>query len=158
MIEDRVRPMTIRLGRDKRRPRGAVHRSSAAPAPNAPHNRSPRTQLARPSGRQDSNLRPLVPQTSPYFPIRVEFDLEGFRREMVGMTTRASANGIHWNRVDIHSRAIGRSPYRFFPIVLLPRTRPHGPDATTGAWDDRCRSVNSNRPSAAPRGGVARRI
>jgi hypothetical protein len=40
------------------------------------------------SGRQDSNLRPLVPQTSPYFPIRIEFDLECFRREMVGMTTR----------------------------------------------------------------------
>jgi hypothetical protein len=43
--------------------------------------------IARPSGRQDSNLRPLVPQTSPYFPIRVEFDLQCFRREMVGMTT-----------------------------------------------------------------------
>ena len=41
------------------------------------------------SGRQDSNLRPLVPQTSPHFPIRVEFDLQCFRREMVGMTTRA---------------------------------------------------------------------
>jgi hypothetical protein len=40
------------------------------------------------SGRQDSNLRPLVPQTSTYFPIRIEFELEGFRREMVGMTTR----------------------------------------------------------------------
>jgi hypothetical protein len=39
------------------------------------------------SGRQDSNLRPLVPQTSTYFPIRTEFELEGFRREMVGMTT-----------------------------------------------------------------------
>ena len=36
------------------------------------------------SGRQDSNLRPLVPQTSPYFLIRVEFDLECFRPEMVG--------------------------------------------------------------------------
>jgi hypothetical protein len=41
------------------------------------------------SGRQDSNLRPLVPQTSPYFPPTAEFDLECFRREMVGMTTRA---------------------------------------------------------------------
>ena len=46
------------------------------------------TQLARPSGRQDSNLRPLVPQTSPHFPIRGEFDLEGFRSELVGVTTR----------------------------------------------------------------------
>jgi hypothetical protein len=43
------------------------------------------------SGRQDSNLRPLVPQTSPHFPITAEFDLECFRREMVGMTTRARA-------------------------------------------------------------------
>src|ERR1019366_8209058 len=37
------------------------------------------------SGRQDSNLRPLVPQTSPDFPPRAEFDLECFRREMVGI-------------------------------------------------------------------------
>src|SRR5471032_531662 len=43
------------------------------------------------SGRQDSNLRPLVPQTSPHFPMSAEFDLEWFRREMVGMTTRAGA-------------------------------------------------------------------
>jgi hypothetical protein len=51
------------------------------------------------SGRQDSNLRPLVPQTSTYFPIRVEFDLQCFRREMVGMTTRARVMdfvGIAW--------------------------------------------------------------
>jgi hypothetical protein len=39
------------------------------------------------SGRQDSNLRPLVPQTSPYFPIQAEFDLECFLREVVGITT-----------------------------------------------------------------------
>jgi hypothetical protein len=39
------------------------------------------------SGRQDSNLRPLVPQISPHFPMRAEFDLEWFHREMVGMTT-----------------------------------------------------------------------
>jgi hypothetical protein len=39
-------------------------------------------------GRQDSNLRPLVPQTSPHFPMSAEVDLECFRREMVGMTTR----------------------------------------------------------------------
>src|ERR1039457_7606875 len=58
-------------------------------APNAPRNRSPRPQIARPSGRQDSNLRPLVPQTSPHFPISAEFDLEWFRGELVGMTTRA---------------------------------------------------------------------
>jgi hypothetical protein len=30
------------------------------------------------SGRQDSNLRPLVPQTSPHFPMSAEFDLEWF--------------------------------------------------------------------------------
>ena len=41
------------------------------------------------SGRQDLNLRPLVPQTNTHFPPRAEFDLECFRREMVGMTTRA---------------------------------------------------------------------
>jgi hypothetical protein len=46
------------------------------------------TAIGCESGRQDSNLRPLVPQTSPYFPIRIEFELEGFRREMVGMTSR----------------------------------------------------------------------
>src|ERR1039457_219147 len=43
------------------------------------------------SGRQDSNLRPLVPQTSTHFPMSAEFDLERLRREMVGMTTRVSA-------------------------------------------------------------------
>jgi hypothetical protein len=41
------------------------------------------------SGRQGSNLRPLVPQISPYFATRAEFDLECFRRQMVGMTTSA---------------------------------------------------------------------
>ena len=39
------------------------------------------------SVRQDSNLRPLVPQTSPNFPIRIAFESDDFRREMVGMTT-----------------------------------------------------------------------
>ena len=58
-------------------------------APNAPRNRSPRIQIAHLSGRQDSNLRPLVPQTSPHFPMRAEFDLEWFCGELVGMTTRA---------------------------------------------------------------------
>jgi hypothetical protein len=49
------------------------------------------TAMGCESGRQDSNLRPLVPQTSRHFPISAEFDLECFRREMVGMTTRARA-------------------------------------------------------------------
>ena len=53
------------------------------------------------SGRQDSNLRPLVPQTSPHFPMSAEFDLEWFCGELVGMTTRARVIGIRWNRVDI---------------------------------------------------------
>src|ERR1700693_2499599 len=43
------------------------------------------------SGRQDSNLRPLVPQTSPHFPLSAEFDLDWFCRELVGMTTSAGA-------------------------------------------------------------------
>src|SRR5665213_2610529 len=56
------------------------------------------------SGRQDSNLRPLVPQTSTDFPPRAEFDLEWFRREMVGMTTRARVLdfvGIAWTSLRI---------------------------------------------------------
>src|ERR1035438_837446 len=69
--------------------------------PNTLRNLSLRTQVGRPSGRQDSNLRPLVPQTSTHFPMSAEFDLECFRREMVGMTTRARI-GIRWNRVDIY--------------------------------------------------------
>src|ERR1039458_8759378 len=52
---------------------------------------STRTQIARLSGRQDSNLRPLVPQTSPHFPMSAEFDLELFCGELVGMTTSAGA-------------------------------------------------------------------
>src|ERR1017187_3118999 len=56
---------------------------------NTLRNLSLRTQVGRPSGRQDSNLRPLVPQTSPHFPITAEFDLEWFCGEFVGMTTRA---------------------------------------------------------------------
>jgi hypothetical protein len=39
------------------------------------------------SGRQDSNLRPLVPETSPLFRMRIEFDLEWLCGELVGMTT-----------------------------------------------------------------------
>jgi hypothetical protein len=50
------------------------------------------------SGRQDSNLRPLVPQTSPYFATRAEFDLEWFCGELVGMTTSA-VDGTRWNGV-----------------------------------------------------------
>ena len=46
---------------------------------------------ARPSGIQDSNLRPLVPQTSTHFPLSADFNLEWFRGELAGMTTRASA-------------------------------------------------------------------
>jgi hypothetical protein len=51
------------------------------------------------SGRQDSNLRSLVPQISPHFPRRAEFGFECFRREMVGMMTRArliESVGIAW--------------------------------------------------------------
>jgi hypothetical protein len=51
------------------------------------------------SGRQDSNLRPPVPQTSPRFPMSGEFDLEWFSGELVGMTTRARVMdfaGIAW--------------------------------------------------------------
>ena len=43
------------------------------------------------SGRQDSNLRPLVPQTSPHFHPQTRVQKEWFRRELVGMTTRAGA-------------------------------------------------------------------
>jgi hypothetical protein len=50
-----------------------------------------RSAMGCESGRQDSNLRPLVPQTSPHFPMSAEFDLERFCGELVGMTTRAGA-------------------------------------------------------------------
>src|ERR1035437_2796403 len=53
------------------------------------------------SGRQDSNLRPLVPQTSPHFPMSAEFDLEWFCGELVGMTTR-----VRW----LESVGIARQP------------------------------------------------
>jgi hypothetical protein len=43
------------------------------------------------SGRQDSNLRPLVPQTSPYFQLRSRVQKEWFCQELVGMTTRPGA-------------------------------------------------------------------
>ena len=48
-------------------------------------------ESARPSGIQESNLRPRVPPTSPYFASRAEFALEWFRDELVGMTTKAGA-------------------------------------------------------------------
>jgi hypothetical protein len=41
------------------------------------------------SGRQDSNLRPLIPQISLHFPMSAEFDLDWFCGELVGTTTRA---------------------------------------------------------------------
>ena len=55
------------------------------------------------SGRQDSNLRPLVPQTSPHFPMSAEFDLEWFCRELVGMTTspcKLESAGIECTYLD----------------------------------------------------------
>jgi hypothetical protein len=55
------------------------------------------TSMGCESGRQDSNLRPLVPQTSPCFRARRRVQKEWFRGELVGMTTRAGAmesNGI----------------------------------------------------------------
>ena len=58
------------------------------------------TAMCCESGRQDSNLRPLVPQTSPHFPMSAEFTLEWFCGELVGMTTRArvlESIGIWWN-------------------------------------------------------------
>jgi hypothetical protein len=93
---------------------------------------SPRTQIARPSRRQDSNLRPLVPQTSPYFPIRVEFDLERFHRKMVGKTTRPCFMewvGIAPTRNHAHQQrsalAIGvaNSPQRWCGNERLPDAR-----------------------------------
>jgi hypothetical protein len=47
------------------------------------------TAMGCESGRQDSNLRPVVPQISPHSPINTEFDLEWFCGELVGMTTSA---------------------------------------------------------------------
>ena len=57
------------------------------------------------SRRQDSNLRPLVPQISPHFPMSAEFDLEWFCGELVGMTTRAGVMdsfGIPWTRTHAY--------------------------------------------------------
>jgi hypothetical protein len=102
------------------------------------------------SGRQDSNLRPLVPQTSPYFPPRSEFDLECFRREMVGMTTRArvmESAGIASTSTEVY----WAYPSPLFPILFsyleLGRiaTRPTRPHGMTVA----ARSI-SIRPSPAP--------
>ena len=82
--------------------------------PNTLRNLSLRTQVGRPSGRQDSNLRPLVPQTSPHFPMSAEFDLEWFCGELVGMTTRArvmESAGIAERSTDV---------YWAYPISALP--------------------------------------
>jgi hypothetical protein len=78
-------------------------------APETPALRS----TCAPSGRQDSNLRPLVPRTSTYFPMRCEFGLECFRRKMVGMTTRArvmESTGIAENPSALFDR-----DHRLFP-------------------------------------------
>ncbi len=117
--------------------------------PNKLRNLSLRTQVGRPSGRQDSNLRPLVPQTSPHFLDNAEFDLECFRREMVGMTTRAP-NGIRWTSVDIHRGLLSVPHLPSSPIVLVPRTGPHRNGATKGAWDDhlRLRLFDSTLPGS----------
>jgi hypothetical protein len=48
-------------------------------------------------GGQDSNLRPLVPQLSTYFPIRIEFELEGLRREGVGIRIERA----WWNPLEL---------------------------------------------------------
>src|ERR1022692_4388711 len=67
------------------------------------------------SGRQDSNLRPLVPQTSPQFPMSAEFDLEWFCGELVGMTTRPcflESGGIPSTRPHVGSS---------YPLTLLQR-------------------------------------
>src|ERR1039458_5412003 len=99
------------------------------------------------SGRQDSNLRPLVPQTSPYFPPRAEFDLECFRREKVGNTTRPremESAGIALTSAEVDW---AYTPSPLFPIVLVPRTRPHRIEATTAHGIPRWDSVYSNRPS-----------
>jgi hypothetical protein len=67
------------------------------------------TAMGCESGRQDSNLRPLVPQISPHFPMRAEFDLEWFCRELVGLTTRArgmESAGI----VEKYVSALGQRP------------------------------------------------
>ena len=58
------------------------------------------TAMGCESGRQDSNLRPLVPQTSPHFPMSAEFDLEWFRRDMVGNAIdprKLERAGLRWS-------------------------------------------------------------
>ena len=68
-----------------------------------------------PSGRQDSNLRPLVPQTSPYLPMSAEFDLEWFLWELVGMTTRARL---------LEPPELGWTMVRIKLVDVAPRYRP----------------------------------
>src|ERR1039457_5910814 len=74
------------------------------------------------SGRQDSNLRPLVPQTSPHFPISAEFDLEWFCGELVGMTTRARV----MDSVGIAEKYLSALRQRSSPIPLSFRPFPGG--------------------------------
>ena len=72
-------------------------------------------QVRRPSGRQDSNLRPLVPQTCRPVPIRVEFDLGWSCGELVGMTTRPwllESVGIAPISVSVFTESIALLPRR----------------------------------------------
>jgi hypothetical protein len=69
------------------------------------------------SGRQDSNLRPLVPQISPHFPMSAEFDLEWFCAELVGMTTRAGV---------MESAGIAEKYSALFGRDLAPSLEPPG--------------------------------
>src|ERR1700693_2298269 len=86
---DPVRPVGIDAFCRKGHYRGLGHYTPfARRRPTYRATSSPRTHIARPSGRQDSNLRPLVPQTSAYFPMSAEFDLEWFCGELVGITPR----------------------------------------------------------------------
>ena len=96
------------------------------------------------SGRQDSNLRPLVPQTSTYFPPRAEFDLECFRRETVGMTTRAGVMDsfeIAWTCRPKRRNAVLLSP-------LLSRIWGSWRPWAASAADARCHAIGRSR---APR-------
>ena len=84
------------------------------------------TAMGCESGRQDSSLRRLVPQTSPHFPMSAEFDLEWFCGELVGMTTRArvmESAGIAERSTEV---------YWAYPSPLCSRTRPHTTNGIEG--------------------------
>src|ERR1035438_6208353 len=101
------------------------------------------------SGRQDSNLRPLVPQTSPHFPMSADFDFEWFCGELVGMTTRAClmesvgvasiSRGVRW----CQELGIGQRRLAVIGVVLIPALHADNPQAIGraqrpfdgGAWD-----------------------